>query len=90
MVRKKKIFLFSLIIHFKITFLKFSKGVTKVQASILVFFVSAFFHEYLISIPLRMFKLWSFFGMIMQVNVFFMAILRRKRLYYKGKKDIFL
>ena len=45
-----------------------SQGVTKVQASLIVFFISAFFHEYLVSIPLRMFRLWSFFGMILQVS----------------------
>jgi diacylglycerol O-acyltransferase-1 len=42
-------------------------GITKLQAQLIVFFVSAFFHEYLVSIPLRMFRLWSFFGMIMQI-----------------------
>jgi len=42
-------------------------GVTKLQASIVVFFISAFFHEYLVSLPLRMFRLWSFWGMIMQI-----------------------
>ena len=38
----------------------------------LVFFVSAFFHEYLVSVPLRMFRLWAFAGMLAQVP---MAIL---------------
>jgi diacylglycerol O-acyltransferase 1 len=42
-------------------------GVSKLQAQLIVFFISAFFHEYLVSIPLRMFRLWSFFGMIMQI-----------------------
>lgn len=43
-------------------------GLTKLQASLIVFFISAFFHEYLVSIPLRMFRLWSFLGMILQVR----------------------
>lgn len=32
-----------------------------------VFLASAFFHEYLVSIPLRMFRLWAFTGMMAQV-----------------------
>lgn len=44
-----------------------SFGVTKFQSQIVVFFVSAFFHEYLVSIPLRMFRLWSFLGMMIQL-----------------------
>uniref|UniRef100_A0A0B6Z381 O-acyltransferase n=1 Tax=Arion vulgaris TaxID=1028688 RepID=A0A0B6Z381_9EUPU len=43
------------------------KGVPKLLAATIVFMFSAFFHEYLVSIPLRMFKVWSFFGMLMQV-----------------------
>jgi len=43
------------------------KGYSKMQASIAVFFVSAFFHEFLVSIPLRMFRLWAFFGMLGQI-----------------------
>lgn len=50
-----------------------SIGVTKFQASLFVFFVSAFFHEYLVSIPLRMFRLWSFFGMLMQIPFSFVV-----------------
>lgn len=43
------------------------QGITKTQASLIVFFVSAFLHEYLVSIPLRMFRLWAFSGMLLQV-----------------------
>ncbi|XP_058515450.1 diacylglycerol O-acyltransferase 1 isoform X2 [Ochotona princeps] len=32
-----------------------------------VFLASAFFHEYLVSIPLRMFRLWAFTGMMAQL-----------------------
>ncbi|XP_071036199.1 diacylglycerol O-acyltransferase 1 isoform X2 [Parasteatoda tepidariorum] len=42
-------------------------GFTRRQAAIAVFFVSAFFHEYLVSVPLKMFKLWAFFGMLAQL-----------------------
>uniref|UniRef100_A0A915JR64 diacylglycerol O-acyltransferase n=1 Tax=Romanomermis culicivorax TaxID=13658 RepID=A0A915JR64_ROMCU len=44
-----------------------SYGYGKVQASCTVFIVSAFFHEYLISIPLHLFRLWSFSGMLAQI-----------------------
>uniref|UniRef100_A0A0N5BK59 O-acyltransferase n=1 Tax=Strongyloides papillosus TaxID=174720 RepID=A0A0N5BK59_STREA len=42
-------------------------GYTKYFASICVFVVSAFFHEYLVSIPLKMFRLWAFNGMLFQI-----------------------
>ena len=32
-----------------------------------VFLLSAFFHELLVSVPLHMFKLWFFVGMLMQI-----------------------
>ncbi|KAL7639769.1 UNVERIFIED_CONTAM: hypothetical protein RMT77_009179 [Armadillidium vulgare] len=43
--------------------LKFSKR----TASLAVFFVSAFFHEYFVSIPLNMYKIHVFMGMLVQV-----------------------
>ncbi|XP_051526939.1 diacylglycerol O-acyltransferase 1a isoform X1 [Myxocyprinus asiaticus] len=43
------------------------KGVNKLPAQIAVFFLSAFFHEYLVSIPLKMFRLWAFLGMMSQI-----------------------
>lgn len=43
------------------------QGYTKLQANMAVFFVSAFFHEYLVSFPLKMFRSWAFFGMLSQV-----------------------
>uniref|UniRef100_A0A0K0E102 O-acyltransferase n=1 Tax=Strongyloides stercoralis TaxID=6248 RepID=A0A0K0E102_STRER len=42
-------------------------GYTKYVASIAVFVISAFFHEYLVSIPLKMFRLWAFNGMLFQI-----------------------
>lgn len=44
-----------------------SYGLTKFQASVAVFFVSAFFHEYLVSVPLKMFRVWAFSGMLFQI-----------------------
>ena len=46
-----------------------ARGSGKMLASISVFFISAFFHEYLVSVPLRMFNLWAFSGMMMQVKI---------------------
>ena len=43
------------------------RGNSKMVASVSVFLLSAFFHEYLVSVPLRMFNLWAFCGMMMQV-----------------------
>ncbi|XP_076332278.1 diacylglycerol O-acyltransferase 1-like [Tachypleus tridentatus] len=44
-----------------------NRGFSKYQASISVFFVSAFFHEYLVSVPLNMYRIWAFSGMLGQV-----------------------
>lgn len=43
------------------------RGVSKWVAQTAVFFGSAFFHEYLVSIPLKMFRLWAFMGMMSQI-----------------------
>jgi len=42
-------------------------GWTRFQASVFVFCVSAFFHEYLVSVPLKMFRIWAFSGMLFQI-----------------------
>lgn len=44
-------------------------GYSKTTASLTVFFISAFFHEYLVSVPLRTFKIWAFMGMMGQVRI---------------------
>jgi diacylglycerol O-acyltransferase-1 len=44
-----------------------NKGYTKLQVTAVVFLVSAFFHEYLVSVPLKMFGYWAFFGMLFQI-----------------------
>jgi len=41
---------------------------------LIVFFTSAFFHEYLISVPLRLFKVWGFLGMMVQAPLFPISI----------------
>ncbi|XP_035224200.1 diacylglycerol O-acyltransferase 1-like [Stegodyphus dumicola] len=51
--------------HLYIPLLNF--GFTKPQAAAAVFFVSAFFHEYLVSVPLKMFRIWAFLGMVGQL-----------------------
>jgi len=43
-------------------------GYSKTTASLTVFFISAFFHEYLVSVPLKTFKIWAFMGMMGQVS----------------------
>ncbi|XP_032112019.1 diacylglycerol O-acyltransferase 1 isoform X1 [Sapajus apella] len=43
------------------------RGSSRWMAKTGVFLASAFFHEYLVSIPLRMFRLWAFTGMMAQV-----------------------
>ncbi|XP_073536193.1 diacylglycerol O-acyltransferase 1 [Phyllobates terribilis] len=43
------------------------RGVPRWAAQTAVFFASAFFHEYLVSVPLKMFRLWAFMGMMSQI-----------------------
>uniref|UniRef100_A0A6Q2YHU8 O-acyltransferase n=1 Tax=Esox lucius TaxID=8010 RepID=A0A6Q2YHU8_ESOLU len=43
------------------------RGVSKWVARTAVFLLSAFFHEYLVSVPLKMFRLWAFMGMMAQI-----------------------
>ena len=45
-------------------------GFSTTNASFVVFFISAALHEYLVSVPLRMFKYYAFGGMLMQVRDF--------------------
>ncbi|CAF0815008.1 unnamed protein product [Rotaria sp. Silwood1] len=44
-------------------------GLSKSLGSLVVFVISAFFHEYLISVPLRMIRPWSFLAIILQVPI---------------------
>ena len=47
-----------------------SAGNSRTTATLIVFATSAFFHEYLISVPLRLFKVWGFLGMLLQAPLF--------------------
>ncbi|KAL3315399.1 Diacylglycerol O-acyltransferase 1 [Cichlidogyrus casuarinus] len=42
-------------------------GLTRLWAQLIVFFISAFFHEFLASVPLKMFRCWAFLGMLTQI-----------------------
>lgn len=54
-------------------------GYTKVAASTIVFFFSAFFHEYLVSVPLKTFKIWAFMGMMAQIPLSFVSKFMEKQ-----------
>uniref|UniRef100_A0A8D9EG80 O-acyltransferase n=1 Tax=Cacopsylla melanoneura TaxID=428564 RepID=A0A8D9EG80_9HEMI len=43
------------------------QGYSKMTATTSVFFISAFMHEYLVSVPLRTYKIWAFMGMMGQI-----------------------
>ncbi|XP_018573342.1 diacylglycerol O-acyltransferase 1 [Anoplophora glabripennis] len=42
-------------------------GYSKYSAGVTVFFISAFFHEYMVSVPLKTYKIWAFMGMMGQI-----------------------
>ncbi|XP_019754624.1 diacylglycerol O-acyltransferase 1 [Dendroctonus ponderosae] len=42
-------------------------GYGRSTASMVVFFISAFFHEYMVSVPLKTYKIWAFMGMMGQL-----------------------
>ncbi|XP_023325908.1 diacylglycerol O-acyltransferase 1 isoform X2 [Eurytemora carolleeae] len=54
-------------------------GFSKVTSILAVFFVSAFFHEYLASVPLRMFKVSLGLGMLVQVPIIFFSRIVEKK-----------
>ena len=43
------------------------QGAPKAVAGLIVFLVSAFFHEYLVSVPFHIFRLYAFLGMMAQI-----------------------
>ncbi|KAJ8303014.1 hypothetical protein KUTeg_019410 [Tegillarca granosa] len=49
------------------------RGYSKMFGSVAVFAFSAFFHEYIVSVPLRMFRYWAFFAMLGQVPFAFIT-----------------
>ncbi|TKR61705.1 hypothetical protein L596_028785 [Steinernema carpocapsae] len=46
---------------------------SKMTAALAVFFISALLHEYLVSVPLHMFRLWAYYGMMAQVPLSFVT-----------------
>lgn len=56
------------------------RGYTKGFASIIVFLISAFFHEYLVSVPLQMFRIWAFLGMMAQPPLSVISRIAERRL----------
>lgn len=48
-------------------------GYDKFLASTAVFFISAFFHEFLVSVPIRTFRSWAFVTMMMQLPLSFIS-----------------
>jgi len=44
-----------------------ANGLSKSGASVLVFFVSAVFHELLVSVPCHVFRCWAFLGIMSQI-----------------------
>lgn len=57
-----------------------SAGLGKPVAVFLTFFVSAVFHELLVSVPCHTFRLWSFFGMMAQLPLVHITAAIDKRL----------
>ena len=60
-----------------------NRGFSTFQASLTVFFISACLHEYLVSVPLRMFKYYAFLGMVLQVPL---MVISQQAKYIVGKR----
>ncbi|XP_066143790.1 diacylglycerol O-acyltransferase 1 [Euwallacea fornicatus] len=58
-------------------------GYGRNTASMVVFFISAFFHEYMVSVPLKTYKIWAFMGMMGQLPLSFLSRFVEKR--YGGR-----
>nr|XP_023023200.1 diacylglycerol O-acyltransferase 1 [Leptinotarsa decemlineata] len=48
-------------------------GYSKFIGGVAVFFISAFFHEYMVSVPLKTYKIWAFMGMMGQIPLSFVS-----------------
>jgi len=56
------------------------KGCTKTIATTVVFLVSAILHEYVISVPLQMFKAYAFLGMFLQIPLMRISTFAQERM----------
>lgn len=54
-------------------------GVSKAAAGIVVFLISAFFHELLVGVPLHMLRAWAFLGIMGQVPMMYLTEALRKK-----------
>lgn len=50
-----------------------AKGFSPVQAQLVIFAISAFFHEYLVSIPTHSIQGWAFLAMLLQVPLIYLT-----------------
>lgn len=57
------------------------RGFSPYSGQVAVFVMSAIFHEYLVSVPLHMFKLWAFTGMMMQIPLAYVVSMFFRRHY---------
>ncbi|KAI7841389.1 hypothetical protein COHA_005007 [Chlorella ohadii] len=48
-------------------------GLPKFWAGLMVFFISAVFHEVLVGVPLHMLRLWAFWGLMLQVPLMILS-----------------
>nr|CAI5868684.1 unnamed protein product [Callosobruchus analis] len=48
-------------------------GYGRMTGSVAVFFISAFFHEYMVSVPLKTYKVWAFMGMMGQIPLSYVS-----------------
>lgn len=55
------------------------QGYSRSTASMMVFFLSAFFHEYMVSVPLGTYKIWAFMGMMGQLPLSYLSRFVEKR-----------
>lgn len=54
-------------------------GISRFTAMVVVFFVSAVFHELLLGVPLQMVKLWAFWGIMLQIPLIMISDWINKR-----------
>lgn len=60
------------------------KGCSKIHATTVVFLVSAILHEYVVSVPLQMFKAYAFLGMFLQIPLMRISTIAQEYLGNRG------